>query len=247
MKIVIIGDTHGRIHWKSIVEKEKDADKIIFIGDYFDSFDILAQNQLENFLDIIQYKKDNMDKVVLLFGNHDYHYYMYNQKMGDERYSGFIASHALQFKEVLEQAIKDKLILMCYKEGELCCTHAGITQTWLDNNNYDGEEDLESFINTLFEFKPSSFRFVGRNVYGDSVESSPIWVRPDSLMKDPPKETLTQIVGHTHQNLTIDNHKKLKYAFIDSLDIQVGYNKFSSYLKLEVDNGVIQTFEIKNL
>ena len=35
MKTIAIGDTHGRSQWKDIVKKEKDVDKIIFIGDYF--------------------------------------------------------------------------------------------------------------------------------------------------------------------------------------------------------------------
>lgn len=35
MKIVCLGDTHGRTHWKNIVAKETDADKIIFIGELF--------------------------------------------------------------------------------------------------------------------------------------------------------------------------------------------------------------------
>ena len=33
MKIVALGDTHGRYNWKDIVAKESDADKIVFIGD----------------------------------------------------------------------------------------------------------------------------------------------------------------------------------------------------------------------
>jgi predicted phosphodiesterase len=39
MKLIALGDTHGRSKWKEIVEKENDADKIIFIGDYFDAKD----------------------------------------------------------------------------------------------------------------------------------------------------------------------------------------------------------------
>ena len=53
MKTVVIGDVHGRSLWKLIVNQEQDADRIIFIGDYFDSFDIKGEEQLNNFLDII--------------------------------------------------------------------------------------------------------------------------------------------------------------------------------------------------
>jgi predicted phosphodiesterase len=39
MKIVTLGDTHGRDIWKTIVKIEEDFDKFIFIGDYFDTRD----------------------------------------------------------------------------------------------------------------------------------------------------------------------------------------------------------------
>jgi len=75
-------------------------------------------------------------------------------------------------------------------------------------------------------------------------------------MQDPPKfEELTQIVGHTHQNLTtIDRGDKLKYAFIDSLELNEKGRVYSSYLELEIDEHVtsgedhkIQSFQIKRI
>ena len=56
MKTVVIGDIHGRSVWKLIVNMEK-PDKVIFIGDYFDSFDIKGVDQLSNFQDIIAFKE----------------------------------------------------------------------------------------------------------------------------------------------------------------------------------------------
>ena len=41
MKTVFIGDIYGRHTWKLIVEKEQ-PDHVVFMGDYFDSFDIGA-------------------------------------------------------------------------------------------------------------------------------------------------------------------------------------------------------------
>ena len=75
MKIIALGDTHGRNYWQHIVSKNADADKFVFIGDYFDSKeDISPESQILNFERIIEFKKSNHDKVILLFGNHDYHY-----------------------------------------------------------------------------------------------------------------------------------------------------------------------------
>ena len=39
MKTLLLGDIHGRNIWKEIIKKET-PDRVVFIGDYFDSFDI---------------------------------------------------------------------------------------------------------------------------------------------------------------------------------------------------------------
>ena len=57
MKTLFLGDTHGRSVWKKIVEKEN-PDRVIFIGDYFDSFDIPGIEQIHNFKEIVDlYRK----------------------------------------------------------------------------------------------------------------------------------------------------------------------------------------------
>ena len=59
--------------------------------------------------------------------------------------------------------------------------------------------DVENFINNLFIYKPLSFKFAGMDNYGDSAQSSPIWIRENSLLKDG-IEGWIQIVGHTVGN-----------------------------------------------
>ena len=56
MKTIVLGDIHGRNVWKDIVFQEQ-ADRVIFIGDYFDSFDIGPAEQMLNFKDIIEFKE----------------------------------------------------------------------------------------------------------------------------------------------------------------------------------------------
>ncbi len=75
MKTILLGDTHGRTLWKDIVTKES-PDQVVFIGDYFDSLDISQENQLRNFIDILEYKY-RVPNTILLIGNHDFHY-MFN-------------------------------------------------------------------------------------------------------------------------------------------------------------------------
>ena len=73
MKTIVLGDTHGRNIWKDIVAQEK-ADRVIFIGDYFDSYDLEPAIQQHNFKEIIEFKEKDECEVILLVGNHDYHY-----------------------------------------------------------------------------------------------------------------------------------------------------------------------------
>lgn len=70
MKIIFITDTHGRDTWKKIINKES-SDLVIFGGDYVSTHEkITEEEQIENLKDILTYKEENPDKVILLRGNH---------------------------------------------------------------------------------------------------------------------------------------------------------------------------------
>jgi predicted MPP superfamily phosphohydrolase len=94
-EILIIPDVHGRSFWKEAVDS-KDYEKIIFLGDYTDPYEmegITDDMAVDNFKSIIDYKQQNPDKVVLLLGNHDLHYYSeyYYELAGGVRYDPIAA------------------------------------------------------------------------------------------------------------------------------------------------------------
>lgn len=194
MKLIAIGDIHGLSTWKDIINKEKDFDKVVFIGDYLDSFDIKPADQLSNLLDIIQFKKDNSDKVETLIGNHDYQYWPDIQ----EEYSGYQPHMKPSFEYIFREN-KD-LFKMVYKDVyNTYYSHAGISETFLAQNNivtknYDGE------LNAIFKRRPERFAFNNRDMqgFGDCVYQSCIWIRPQSLYNDQINEL--QVVGHTSVN-----------------------------------------------
>lgn len=77
MKILVLGDIHGRTFWKEPTKNMDDYDKVIFIGDYLDHYpdeweegEHTRKNDIDNFLEIIDLKTKYTDKVVLLKGNH---------------------------------------------------------------------------------------------------------------------------------------------------------------------------------
>ena len=52
MKILAVGDLHGSDHWKTIDPKKHD--KIIFMGDYIDSFVFTDTEIVHNLKEVIQ-------------------------------------------------------------------------------------------------------------------------------------------------------------------------------------------------
>lgn len=201
MKIIVIPDIHGRDIWKQIVEKEKNADKIVFLGDYLDSFDITPYKQIENLKEILEYKRENTDKVTLLMGNHDYHYMPQPIAWG-VRYSGFNGILVPEVTPVFNDAFQKKDIQVCYVHNNIIFVHAGLSKTWCDIYNID-LDNLQESVNDLiyeriaaFDFLHSPNSFDYGDPYGDNIWQSPLWIRPHSLIIDR-LDDYTQVVGHT--------------------------------------------------
>lgn len=73
---IIIPDVHGRTFWREAV-RGRENENIIFLGDYLDPYPsegITPEKAYRELLDIIDFKKEHMDNVVLLLGNHDLGY-----------------------------------------------------------------------------------------------------------------------------------------------------------------------------
>ena len=228
MKTVVIGDVHGRSLWKLIVNQEN-PDRVVFIGDYFDSFDIKGVDQLNNFLDIIEYKKSSGKEVIMLIGNHDYHYF---PEVGNTGTSGYQSIFKHQIEPTID--VNREYLQMVYQMDEFLFSHAGISSAFLDSvfgiNGWKTETIVEQ-VNELFKYKPLTFNF-GEAVsiqkmsfldpYGDNEEQSPIWIRPRSLMsanRNTLRTQVIQIVGHTQvKKLDIDGAMKAaggRYYLID--------------------------------
>jgi len=200
MKTVCIGDVHGRRIWKDIADKEYDADRFVFVGDYFDSFDVPGIEQLANFEDVIRFKKESGKDVVLLIGNHDYHYF---PEIGYTGTSGFQRG----MYESISHSINENRqhLQMCYEQEGFLFSHAGISTRWLKRvfKKDWNVNNVVDRVNELFVTKPKWFEFNGWDPYGDNVDQTPIWIRPRSLKIANNNTNLyrkyIQVVGHTHR------------------------------------------------
>jgi predicted phosphodiesterase len=63
MRTICVGDLHGRSDWKLAVYSQDKPDRVIFMGDYFDSFDIPGIEQIHNFKEIVKYKEDKNSEI----------------------------------------------------------------------------------------------------------------------------------------------------------------------------------------
>lgn len=207
MKIGIIPDIHGNSTWQENVKKMVDCDKIVFLGDYVDSFNENERGlkAAENLKKIFQFARENKDKVDLLIGNHD----LENYWLRCNKCSGFQPLVYETYHSIFEEN-KD-LIKLAVKYDDWVFSHAGFTKTWVEctisrfkfrfGEDTDFEllsndpvemsnKMLQEKISFPFEYSESDF-----SCYGESVKQGPLWVRPTSLMKEPFYEK--QVVGHT--------------------------------------------------
>ena len=210
MKVLVLGDIHGRLHWWDILQKEQ-PDRVIFLGDYVSTHEgIPADQQCSNLEDILNYKEENPNKVVLLRGNHDNQHlgYSWAECYGYDKQVGRYMSSL----EVKERFLK--LTQWIYIDNDLktIFSHAGISEIWLKKfaepvvidkigRQYDdGSIDLEILLDHINDLEPSEiFGFIPNNyfdMYGTSKTQPPTWIRPETLCMCN-VIGWDQVVGHT--------------------------------------------------
>lgn len=151
-KILILPDIHSRPFWKEATEKyEQECDKIIFLGDYVDSYPdegFTRKQAIRALEEVIEYKLNSKDKTVLLLGNHDCHYLI--KKF--PRSTRYDSSNAYKIRELYcqnkhlfklahEETINDKKYLF---------THAGLMNSWIERNkDIIGEPTVDSLNHLL--------------------------------------------------------------------------------------------------
>lgn len=216
MKTISIGDIHGKSIWDTI--NPNNYDKIIFLGDYVDSFEINNSIILENLLNIIRFKKDNPDKVILLWGNHDLQYlFSYN--------SDGCSGYRPEMYDQLHQIFNDnkQLFQMSYQINDTIWAHAGIHQGWFTQRFEKLVKKLPDMsiylqLNTAFYEKHDSLFDVGHRRGGYHDVGGPFWCDKEELKSSPIKK-YHQIVGHNRVKEITKFYKYNKeIVFIDTLE-----------------------------
>ena len=153
MKILVLPDIHGREFWKGACEDIDSFDKVIFLGDYFDPYDfegISVATAIENFQEILDLKRYNIDKVLLLLGNHDLPY------MFDEYYnlSNYHCRHSEEYHDEIGSLLRSNahLFTLSCVVDDILFTHAGVRRQWFIETFHHETTDVHEIgrlINTL--------------------------------------------------------------------------------------------------
>ena len=124
--LLIIPDIHGRLFWISATRKYPDL-PVIFLGDYLDPYtyyeEILPSEALANFKEILDFKKANMERVTLLLGNHDIHYF--DKDMNSSRKD---KEHYDEIHQIFSENLSMFKLAMTVRteEKDFLFTHAGV-------------------------------------------------------------------------------------------------------------------------
>lgn len=197
MRILVVGDTHGDRTPLEIAKAHIDeVDKVVFLGDYVDSFDNKWPEQKAVLEDIIAFKND---KVELIWGNHDHSY------ISDP----YVSGHQDIFHEDMNEFFKAHLDLfnIVFIQDNWIFSHAGVSDIWLKNPEaipfgVDEEETRIKLEDVNTAFHGGRWPIFDHNSYsctGDCETEGPLWIRPSSLMTAAVKG-YNQVVGHTELN-----------------------------------------------
>lgn len=215
--MIIISDIHGRSYWKHLLKRHgilKDGkvnEPVLFMGDYLDHYPheydpylknfITNTDEVSNFEEILDLKKNNLENVILLLGNHDMEYISSECVACRMNYS-----HQDQIKKLFEENLSLFKVGYFTYVGErfVTCTHANICLGWAKRANLDSNPiQLINYLNTLVnkenkEILGHYLHHVGTGRGGDYPQGSCVWADLQDYAYDDDKSTkFYQVVAHT--------------------------------------------------
>lgn len=216
-KFIAIGDIHGRSAWKKI--NPDLYEKIIFVGDYVDGA-LPDHVVVENFRDIIEFKRNYEDKVVLLTGNHDIQYIFW-QPGNPFQCSGYRSNLQPLLTKIFN--LNPEYFQVAYQIDNFLFTHAGLSTGWYnycetiidEYQNKFQTKNIAETLNIIFRSKDTNIlHLVSHNRRGLYPYGGITWADWNETVNNA-LEGYHQIVGHTRrdniQTYTINDKTKITY------------------------------------
>jgi hypothetical protein len=196
-EILIVPDIHGRNFWEPALDY---SGTVIFLGDYTDPYPqegFTQQYAYQSLLRIADFKKQNPDRVTLLVGNHEMHYYNSDYACGrfDNRYFD-------RYHTILAGKDTADLFQLCKQVGKYLFIHAGITKGWYDAHFDELSKlgnTLEEQVNNLFVVNMEAFYEASKFRGGFHSAGSPLWADVSEYSEEQEHfdDSIIQIIGHT--------------------------------------------------
>ena len=192
--VVIVPDCHCRDFYKPILEiKDK---KIVFLGDYLDPYEFEGfsfEHGLVNLEEIIQFKKDNLERVTLLLGNHDCNSLW--QENWASRFTPSVKAFNL-YKDNLNLFEPYKII------DDIFFTHAGVCEGWYNTHSIKNiksflDKQWDEFLKFPFEESYLAIFDCGSIRWGLQPYGGPLWHDVSESYENNPIDYV-QIFGHTY-------------------------------------------------
>jgi len=216
MKHIVIGDLHGRDAWQQI--NIRNYERIVFIGDYVDSYELPDLAILKNLKKIVSLKKRYPDKIVLLLGNHDVQYLHFPR----HQITGFRPSMQPVLTSLFNK--NRELFQMAYQQDNYIFTHAGITNSWYNEflrlpvlESVRQENDTIAALINRVETTTQRYLLYATSIYrGGYSNGSFLWADYKETSIDM-LNNYHQVVGHTqvpHIHTINYSHKSVTYTDI---------------------------------
>ena len=219
--ILIVPDIHGRKFWLPALDY---PGEIIFLGDYTDPYpkeNITDEEAYQGLLKIVEFKQQNPDRVTLLIGNHEMHYY--NKDLSAGRFS---REYYPKYHEIFMGDDTKGLFQICKQVDNYLFIHAGLTKGWYDYHYKDFETlgtTLEEQLNNVFFKKMYIFHEAAWKYRGGLDDAgSPLWADYREFLdeKEHFAPDIIQIIGHT-QILESEPIIKENFCLLDNKQLYI--------------------------
>ncbi len=247
MKTLVVGDIHLKARSilpevDDVLENGAGIERVVFVGDICDEWgasEYQLMRELEEFADWVEERRADGLQIDVLFGNHDFQYFLRKHGPGTQ----------LELAPFVHETLFPLNLKIATLVDGFLVTHAGVTQAWCDEY-LDAPEDAEEVAEQLNEMLEEGSTYSLRNLFtcgpdrGGFDLPGPMWADKYELQDDP-LEGVPQIVGHTPvETATLGGHLQwspdaAEVWFCDTFSLASDMSPLGDGSMLLVDDGTV--------
>jgi len=202
-RILVISDIHQESDKANKIIKKEDADEVVILGDFFDSFQKNSESDTEKTCNFLL-ECFQTEKMFVLWGNHDLHYFHPSRHTICSGYSSIrqtsINTLLYPIKNYLSKKFKWYIQI-----DDFICTHAGLSSFhFYPNLNLEKisewlDQEAETATIKLQINDSHWFYGAGKTRRGKLEKGGIVWL--DFNYEFEPINGLKQIMGHTFEKI----------------------------------------------